>query len=238
MQESNCALTPTRPGPNGLNLAAGGIMQITPMAGDTIFRQIPKYDLNNPDVKNYYSNIYNYASQNGIGLGYFDFPLQGIPAYKDLSTSQQSFIQQATKTIYDGQCEDNETGVLHCQTSEPQLNDMKGNINLGALALIGTGDYLKNNIGQSEWNELPEDTQLKLLAVGYKLGIGETGAALSNAKTANGGQPPSWDQIVAQLDQMDSACQAGAPDCSVNYANKVVCYAAHLNQSGNACASQ
>lgn len=152
-----------------------------------------------------------------------------------MSGDQITNIQTASKFIYDGRCIDAEAKVC-TPNGPPLLENMSENINLGALALIGTQDYLQRAIGQATWDVLSREEQLRVLAVGYKLGPVATGNAIVQAQTTNEGQPPSWSQIVDQLMKNDATCAAGQADCSVNYADKVVCYAEHTGESaGNPC---
>jgi hypothetical protein len=234
MTESNCALTPTIVDPNTgqpqYNLQAGGIMQITPLAGDTVFGQIP----NHSSAQFYYSTIYNYASQNGMGLTMLDFPIQ---PYFLLSDPAKRNVQYATQLIYDGQCTDNEALVC-APGGTPILENMPDNINLASLALLGTENYYIRLLGEPSWNAIDDNDKLMLLAAGYFTGMVDTGYAI-NAAGTSGNQTITWDTVRPYLEELDPDCAANAShpqDCVTNYVMTMVCYASQMSeQPGNPC---
>jgi hypothetical protein len=236
MTESQCVLNPIGQYTSTpvFNNGAGGIMQVSALGGDTIFRNIPE----SPDAKIYYDNIYNYLNQTHSWLT----PITPKDKYSDLTPEQKIIFQTATQTIYNGQCDKIEADVGMCALGEPLLSDMNNNINLGALGVVATNEVVITYIGNDTWNNLPNTatTQSLILAAGYKMGAYGAGGTVQQAQNLNNGQPPSWDQVAEQIAASDIKCSVdyqekynNPADCAANYAEKSLCYAESISLHTN-----
>lgn len=228
LRESNNAVTPIYIDQNGqpqLNFQAGGLVQLTGLGADTIFRY-----MDTPSASYYYDLAYKYAAQGGLAL----LDPNMIMPYNELSDEQQLIIQDVAKQMFDGQCVQWEVIAGHCtaeQMTTPLLDDGKENITLGAINLTATQQDVIKVVGQTNWVSLPPTEQQKLIIATYKGGIGCIGNAIQNAKSANGGQIQNWNQVAQNL----------SGDCKGEtelYVNSVLCYASNMSETqANSCAS-